>query len=158
MKPYVKIALFTVFLIALGSVFAALSLYFKKHKDLSTTRADYVLTATDLQKEFENNEQTASEKYVNKIIEVTGMVTSVNLDDSSNINISLKTGSDLSSVICTFASSDTTEFKKGEEITLRGDCSGFLMDVLLNNCAIIRENGKTRKNTDAQKPDGGTTS
>jgi hypothetical protein len=142
MRPYVKIALFAVFLIALGSIFLALSLYFKKHKDLASTKADYVLTATALQKEFEDNEKAATEKYVKKVIEVTGEISSINRDDSSNINVSLKTANDLSSVICTFASSDTSAFKTGGSIRLRGECSGYLMDVLLNNCAIIN-NGRT---------------
>jgi hypothetical protein len=138
MKPYVKIALFVVFFIAVGSILVALSLYFKKHSDLATTKPDYVITATALQKEFENNEKTASEKYINKVLEVNGTVSSVTQADNSNINISLKTESDLSSVICTFAGTDMSRFKTGEEVKLRGECSGFLMDVLLNNCALIK--------------------
>ena len=44
----------------------------------------------------------------------------------------------MSSVICTFPKlTDPSKFKTGEEITLRGECSGFLMDVLLNNCSIV---------------------
>ena len=31
-----------------------------------------------------------------------------------------------------------SQLKAGNEITLRGECSGFLMDVLLNNCALIK--------------------
>jgi hypothetical protein len=138
MKPYVKIALFVVFLFAVGSILIALSLYFKKHSNLATTKPDFVITATALQKEFEDNEKTASEKYIKKIIEVRGIVGSVTQADSSNINISLKTGSDLSSVICTFAGTDKSKFKTDQDITIRGECSGFLMDVLLNNCALIK--------------------
>ena len=70
MKPYVKIALFVVFFFAVASILVALSLYFKKHSDLSTAKPDFVITATALQKEFEDNEKTASEKYINKILEV----------------------------------------------------------------------------------------
>lgn len=138
MKPYVKIALFVVFLFAVTSILVAITFYFKTHSDLSTAKPDYVITATALQKEFEDNEKTASEKYINKILEVTGTVSSVIQADSSNINLSLKTGSDISSVICTFALTDMSKFKTGEEVTVRGECSGFLMDVLLNNCAYIK--------------------
>jgi hypothetical protein len=138
MKPYVKIALFVVFLFAVASILIALSLYFKKHTDLSKAKPDFVIAATALQKEFEEDEKTASEKYINKILEVTGTVSSINQADSIHANIALKTESDFSSIICTFASSDALRFKTGEEITIRGECSGFLMDVLLNNCALIR--------------------
>jgi cytochrome c-type biogenesis protein CcmE len=138
MKSKVKIALVGVVLLGILSLLIGLSLYFKKHKDLSTTKPDFVVTAVMLQKEFEDNEKTASEKYINKIIEVNGTILSVNQADSTNINLSLKTESDLSTVICTFAATDPSKFREGEDVTIRGECSGFLMDVLLNNCALIK--------------------
>jgi hypothetical protein len=138
MKTYVKIALFVVFFIALISILAALILYNKKHPDTAKVKPDFIVTATALQKEFEDNEATASARYINKILEVTGTIISVTPADSTHINISLKTGSEISSVICTFPGiGDPAKFKTGEEITLHGECSGFLMDVLLNNCSMI---------------------
>ena len=138
MKSKVKIALVGIFLFGVLSLVIGLSLYFKKHKDLSATKPDYVVTAVMLQKEFEDNEKTASDKYINKIIEVNGTILSVTQADSNSINLSLKTESDLSSVICTFAATDPLKFRAGEDVTIRGECSGFLMDVLLNNCALIK--------------------
>jgi hypothetical protein len=138
MKPYVKIALLVVLLIAIGSILTALILYNKKHPDTAKAKPDFVVTATALQKAFEDNEATASTRYINKILEVRGTIVSITTADSTNTNISLKTGSDISSVICTFRKiTNFTKFKTGDEITLRGECSGFLMDVLLNNCAVI---------------------
>jgi hypothetical protein len=137
MRPIVKIALFVVFFIALGGILAALIMFNKKHIDTSKARPDYVVTATALEKDFEDNEISASGRYINKVIEVSGSITSVTAD-SSHLNISLKTGNDLSSVICTFQSSaDAAKLKAGDEVTLRGECSGFLMDVLMKNCAIV---------------------
>ena len=69
---------------------------------------------------------------------MTGKIASVKPAENNVVSISLVTESDLSSVICTFpAISDPSIFRVGDEITLRGECSGFLMDVLLNNCALI---------------------
>ena len=139
MKTYVKVALFFVSFIALAGILAALYLYNLKHTDMAKAKPDYVITATMLQKEFEDNETTASAKYTNKIVEVTGIIASIKPADNNVINITLKTGSDFSSVICTFpAIADPSELKPGREITLRGECSGYLMDVLLNNCAVIK--------------------
>lgn len=138
MKLYVKIALFFVLFIAIGAILTALILYNKKHVDTSKAKPDFVLTAITLQKEFEKSETTAATKYVNKILEITGTIVSVTPADSVNTNISLKTESDFSSVICSFHKlGDPSTLKTGEEITLRGECSGFLMDVLMNNCAVI---------------------
>ena len=138
MKPYIKIALFVVLFIVVSAILAALILYNKKHIDTATVKPDFIITATALQKEFEDNDATASARYINKIIEVTGNIVSITQSDSTNTNISLKTGNDMSSVICASRSiDDPSKFNAGEEITLRGECSGFLMDVLLKNCAVI---------------------
>jgi len=138
MKLYVKIALFVVLFIAVSGILAALILYNKKHPDTAKAKPDFVVTATVLQKEFEDNEAAASARYINKILEVSGTIVTITPTDSISTNISLKTGSDFSSVICTFpAITDPSKFKTGDEIALRGECSGFLMDVLLNNCATV---------------------
>jgi hypothetical protein len=142
MKPYIKIALFVVVFFAIAGILAALIMFNKKHPDTSKAKPDFVLTAVTLQKEFEDNEKAASARYINKILEVSGSIASVTAADSSHTNLSLKTGSDMSSVICTFPSnSGVNKYKPGDEITLRGECSGYLMDVLLNNCA-----GVTKRN------------
>lgn len=138
MKPYVKIALFVVSFIVLSAILAALYMYNLKHTDMAKAKPDFLITATVLQKEFEDNESTASARYIGKIIEVTGTIVSTTPAGSKNLNMSLQTGSDISSVICTLpAVGDPSKFKAGDEIILRGECSGFLMDVLLNNCAVI---------------------
>ena len=140
MKPIVKIALAVILLFAVAAILAGLILFNKKHTDTAKARPDFVVTATSLQKEFEDNEVKASARYINKILEVSGTIISITPADSPNINISLKTGSDMSSVICTFPGiTDPSKLKAGEEITVRGECSGFLMDVLLNNCSIISD-------------------
>ena len=139
MKTYVKIALFFVSFIALAAILAALYMFNLKHTDMAKAKPDFVITSVLLQKEFEDNESAASIKYINKIIEVNGKIISIKTADNNSVNITLATGNDLSSVICTFpAIADPSILKPGNEITLRGECSGFLMDVLLNNCAVIR--------------------
>ena len=138
MKTYVKVVLFFVFFIAVSAILAALYFYNLKHTDMSKAHPDFVITATALLKEFEDNETSASAKYVNKILEVDGIIGSINTAKDNILTISLRTESDLSSVICTFpAIADPSKFRAGDSITLRGECSGFLMDVLLNNCAAV---------------------
>jgi len=140
MKTPVKIALAVVFIVAVGGILAALYLYNLKPKDLQNVRPDFIITATALLKAFEDDEKGSSAKYINKIIEVSGEIVSAKPGEKNTFNIILKTGSDFSSVICTFpVFPDTTILKTGTRITLRGECSGFLMDVLLNNCATIEE-------------------
>lgn len=139
MKPYIRIALFVVLFIAIAGILAGIYMFNLKHTDMAKAKPQFVTTSILLQKEFEDNESAASAKYINKIIEVSGKIVSVDPVEKSNVNISLATSSDLSSVICTFpALSNPLKFKPGDEITVRGECSGFLMGVLLNNCAVIK--------------------
>jgi len=107
---------------------------------MSKAKPDFIITASDLQKAFESDEKEASTMYINRILEVTGTIASVQTSGNNTITISLITESDFFSVLCTFpAITDTTKFTIGDEITLRGECSGFLMDVLLNNCAVVQK-------------------
>jgi hypothetical protein len=139
----VKVALFFVTFIALAAILAALYYYNLKSTDMAKAKPDFIISASDLQKAFENDETKASLIYINKILEVTGKIASVKPSDNGVVSISLITGSDLSSVICTFpAITDPSVFRTGDEITLKGKCSGFVMDVLLNNCAVIKKNEK----------------
>lgn len=138
MKSSVKIALFVVFFVALGGILIALYMYNMQHKDLQKIKPDFVITAADLQKAFEDNDTLATSKYVNKIMEITGIIESVNIGKDNILSVIIKTGSDFSSVICTFPlTADTTKFIVGDQVTIKGECSGFLMDVLLNNCVLI---------------------
>jgi hypothetical protein len=138
MKPLVKIALFVMFFLALAGMLTALYLYNKQHKDLGKVKPDFVISAADLQKAFEENETSAASTYVNKVLEVSGTIESVKTGENNVLSIVLKTGSDLSTVICTFPpETDLSKFTPGNKITARGECSGFLMDVLLNNCVIL---------------------
>ncbi|MCU0462130.1 MAG: OB-fold putative lipoprotein [Bacteroidales bacterium] len=139
MKLPVKIALGVVFFLALAGILAALYLYNKQHKDLQKVKPDYVITASELQKEFESDESGSTAKYVNRIIEVSGIIGSVKRGEQNIVSVTLKTESDFSVVICTFPpATDPEKLVTGKNVTIRGECSGFLMDVLLNNCAVVK--------------------
>ena len=138
MKTPVKISLILVFIVVVAGIATAVWLFYKKPADLGKTKPDIIITSSELQKEFEINESEAGTKYTNKILEVTGTIASIKKEGEEQPSITLKTDSDFSSVICTLASSgDISVLAAGDEVTIRGECSGYLMDVLLNNCVII---------------------
>jgi hypothetical protein len=139
MKPLIKTALFVVFFLALAGILGGLYLFNKKHKDLRKAKPDYVITAAGLQNVFEENESDAIVKFTGKILEVSGIIGSVKPGEENTTSVTLRTGSDFSAVICTFPSTtDVSKLAEGEQITIRGECSGFLLDVLLNNCVLIQ--------------------
>jgi hypothetical protein len=139
MKTYIKILIGVVLFVALAGIGAGIYLFYLQHKDLGKAKPDFVITAVDLQKAFEDNETSATAKYVNKILEIEGEVESVKTGEANVLSVTIKSSSDLSSVICTFpAVTDPAKFTAGSRVTVRGECSGFLMDVLMNNCVKVK--------------------
>ena len=139
MKKSAKTALSVVILLGLTGLGVGLYLYNKQDKNLRNEKPDFIITSIDLQKAFEEDEAASIARYVNKIIEVTGTIESVKAGEGDITSVILKTGRGLSSVICTLSSNaDPAALVSGNEVVIRGECSGFLMDVLLNNCVIIK--------------------
>ncbi len=139
MKTSYKIVLAVVSVIAVAGVLFGLYMYNLKPKDLQKVKPDFVVTAIDLLKAFETDENAATAKYVNNVVEVSGTIQSVKPGENNALTISLNSGNDISSVICTLqGSTEPTNFRTGELITIRGKCSGFLMDALLNNCVVVQ--------------------
>ena len=124
--------------IAIAGLLAALYIYNKKPVDTSRVKPDFTVNASDLLREFTSGENTAAAKYTDKIVEVTGKITAVRSDYNAT-TISLETSDPASAVICTLNTLvDDSTLTIGDEITIRGECSGFLLDVLMNNCSIIK--------------------
>jgi hypothetical protein len=140
MRTIYKIALFVVFFMALAGILTGIYLFRMEHKDLKKVNPDFTITAADLQNAFEGDETAANAKYVGKILDVGGIIESIKQAEDKSTNVALKTGSDLGSVISTFQSdSDVSGLREGDSILIRGECSGYLTDVLLNNCTVIEK-------------------
>lgn len=137
-KPFAKFMyLFIILLIA--GLLSAIYLYNKPQKNMQKQKTDFAVTATDLQMEFQSDEAAAHQKYLGKNVEVTGKIISVNIEQDKVVSIILETPDKMSSVICTFSEKmDPKEIDPSQPVKVRGELSGFLMDVLLNNCVLIK--------------------
>lgn len=113
-------------------------LFNKKVAGLEKAKTDYTITATMLYNAFETQEQEASEKYLNKILLVEGTVVKVEIDKKYS-SIILKADNALAGGInCSF-NHEVEGVSKGDIISIKGRCQGFLMDVVLTNCNIEYE-------------------
>jgi len=117
--------------------------FMRKPADLKNVKAEYVLNSGELYSAFEKDEAAATAKYSGHIIEITGNVAQVEYGSiDSTLNITLRPDDEFSGVICTFSGKDDKNIIKnaiGEQITVRGECSGMLLDVLLNNCVLVEK-------------------
>lgn len=130
------IAILAIGLIATTSVW---QFVFKKSDVSVASRAVEVqISVNELVSQFESNEVLANNSYLDKIILVTGNVESVNAD-SLGVSIYLKNPEDIGGVICNFSSGvvDIDQISVGESLKVKGLCSGYLMDVVLNKCSIV---------------------
>jgi tRNA_anti-like len=114
--------------------------YNRVHEDTADLKPDYSISATDLIKEFENNEKNSNEKYWNKVIEVNGMVKDVKPDDRGFYSVVLGDTSFMSSVRCSMDSIHNKEaafIQKGKAAVMKGICTGFNADELLGSDVIL---------------------
>lgn len=128
-------------------LFAAIiiaSLYFyweynRKSADLVNTKPAFIVTASNLVSDFETDEAAANKKFLGKVIQVNGVLASADYSQDTLINITL--GDGLHRVGCQFDKRHSAGIEKLQEmhtISVKGICTGYLMDVELNRCVIVK--------------------
>ncbi len=122
--------------------------YTRKVKSLDKVKADYSMNDLELIRAFEQNESSSNDKYLGKIISVTGNLKKVESNDVGNLFLVLGKEGSLSTVRCSMDSSLQDEarmLKPGNSVTVKGACTGFTSDellgsdVILNRCVLVNE-------------------
>jgi len=109
----------------------------KTESSVASQKAEVEITAAELLSQFETDEVAANELYLDKIVMVTGPVESVS-EDSIGISVYLKENDAMSGIICSFdrAAGEIESVEKGITVKIKGICSGYLMDVVMNKCSL----------------------
>ena len=105
-------------------------------RDISKERS-IALSATDIIKEFQSNENAAYAKYNNKAVELTGEVEKVDAD-SLSATVILKTAIPRTSVSCRLKTKQDAVI--GTTISVKGILTGFIADQVQLSEAIITNN------------------
>jgi hypothetical protein len=104
-------------------------------------KADYQLSPGELFSSFDEDEAAANEKFVGKIIEVEGIVAEIEKNPDGSISVLFECNdSPFGCVRCNFdpALEQTLEkLTTGSTHTIKGNCAGMLMDVILDKCYLI---------------------
>ncbi|MDB5222345.1 MAG: hypothetical protein JWN83_1012 [Chitinophagaceae bacterium] len=102
------------------------------------------VTAIQLFNDFSANEAAAQKKYVpeklgNKKVEVTGQINEIGKNDDGEIFYTLKTSDEMFGVKCIMdKGEEIANAKVGDNITVRGFCDGYNMDVIVNRCKAVK--------------------
>jgi len=118
--------------------FIAIKLYNKPHVDTKKSKADFVLTAQNLISDFLQDEISAEQKYANQVLQINGEIHKISTLNGNGV-ITLKFTNLDSSIICHLQPEENKKillFKKGQKITVKGICTGYLLDVIMVNCVL----------------------
>ncbi|MBK0402361.1 hypothetical protein I5M27_05155 [Adhaeribacter sp. BT258] len=136
-KYYLIAAVLLLMLVAFGAYYQ----YNKPARNLANESADLSLPATELYRQFSENEAGANQQYLDKVIQVKGVLQNVSRGNDGSLNLTLDTGSPMGGVTCEIPGTNIPEglsLKTGREMTVKGQCTGFLMDVVLVKCVVVQ--------------------
>ena len=136
-----KIKKIIIGILVLGIIgaFIAYKMYNKPHVNVEEASADISITADKILNDFSSDENLANLKYLDKIIEVKGVISEINIEKGI---ITIETNDDFGNVICHLseeASRKISGLQEGQIIVVKGICTGFLMDVILVKCEFINQ-------------------
>lgn len=97
-----------------------------------------VMTALTLSKEYNADEKKADSLYLNKAIEVSGMVSEIEKNQDGGTMIVLQTDDPMTGVQCTMREKDV-KVEKGQNVVIKGFCSGNgITGVSLTDCVMTK--------------------
>ena len=107
--------------------------------NVEKSTAVYSLTAQNLIKEYRSNEKNTNEKYTERVIQIEGDVYEISTLRGNTV-VTLKDSVSESSIICHMQAEDTKKvlsLKKGARVTIKGVCTGYLLDVIMVRCILV---------------------
>jgi RecJ-like exonuclease len=114
----------------------AYHLYVKPHQSAAGETADFTVDADSLYSQYQANEHAADAKYLGKVIEVCGKLSDIQHNGNAEVWIlSQQSGGGINCQLFAGVKADP-EPKAGDIVTLKGRCTGYLMDVNLVDCVM----------------------
>lgn len=105
---------------------------------IDNIKPDYILSSGELIKEFMANDTAANKKYVEKVLEVSGPVGSIDIatDSSSTIQFADSTGSYAIFSLEKTQLDKVKMIKTGDNVSVKGVCSGSMFSEILGTTTI----------------------
>lgn len=95
------------------------------------------IAAKKLFQDYESNEEQTNIQYIDKILQVSGQVRHVRNNKDGETVITLEAGHPIFGINCTFEE-ENIRLKAGDEVMIKGLCTGYLTDVVLIRCYLIK--------------------
>jgi hypothetical protein len=143
MKTWLKWAIGILILVAIAAGGFAWWIFHKPHRNINTEIAVTIGT-NDLLDAFKKNEKTASTKYTNKVLELTGIVKEASKNDAGNWVINIENSTQTGSITVAFSALQDT-IQAFDSIAYKGICAGYFPEdnnIVINE-AVLLFKGKT---------------
>ena len=135
MKKFLFAGLF----LAVAGVCIGYYMWNKPHQNISKAKPAFEVTSDVIVQEFQDDEIAANTNYLGKIIQVSGQIRQLTSNEDGTAQILLTSQDLLSSVSCNLQEGeDLTQLNVGDQVTIKGKCTGSLMDVILQRCVIVK--------------------
>jgi hypothetical protein len=122
-------------ILGLVGAFVVYKQYTKPHRTVEE-EISIAIDAPRLFNEFESDEITANQNYLNKVLSVTGTVVAITTNQEGASVIILETENPMFGVSCTLQEKNDS-IKIGDRVTIKGICTGYLSDVVINRGILI---------------------
>lgn len=137
-KFAIILALFVVFL----GAGISLKMFFKPHADINRLKTEFKLEARSLISEFEKDENSATTRYSEKILEINGELKSKTKMQNGTDLLILE--DEMQGISCQLDSSWASAnqpviqaLEIGKPITIKGICKGYLMEVKVSPAIVL---------------------
>jgi len=97
------------------------------HAETADEEAAFVVSGDEIVQSFLDNEQESGAKYIDQIIQVTGPIMELSKENGQVTSVMISSD-EYNIVSCTFQNPVNLDEISGDQITVKGVCSGFLGD------------------------------
>ena len=139
MKKQVQYILLAVLALAVAGAATGYVMWNQPHRDLADS-ADFTVKPVELYQAFSADETSANDKYLNKVVEVSGVVMEKKNIEGNRAIVLLEVPNEMFGINCAFEAEDAAQLEgiaSGTEVTLRGEVTGYTMDVNLARCILM---------------------
>ncbi len=113
-------------------------LYNKPVESLIHHKPDVEVSAHKLFTDYEADEKAANDVYLGKVVLVSGNISAI-VDEAGKKKVQLDAGNPMSSIICEIEDGkEIGEVKAGDEVKIKGLCSGYLSDVIVVQANVVK--------------------
>ena len=128
-------AIAVVAITALGGYYYVF-VYSKTHHRNVQSEKGIVIQADSLSAAYQANEKNANALYLNKALEISGTIVSIDKNQEGKITLIIGRPDSFSNVSVTLISTAALSQKIGETITIKGVCTGALSDVIVTEGVV----------------------